>query len=854
MVRETRHLWVGNLPENVRDDKIIEHFKRYGHVENVRILPKRGSDGGVAAFVDFATIESAQKAHNAVNKMGDRELRTDYNKPGVARVLDETVSITSPSREVSGFRAGGGRTTYGPPQSLHAWEGRYERTLDGASDTRERSYEHSAYGHHERGTAGGFERTRHYDQDYYRDARDRTLQHGIYNNSQRSPSPFDASHPHIEARIQKPLTLPSVAHRDIYRTDTSREVRGRRRERKYQHSRSRSPHSSQSSNQSPQRLASQASRPARSRSGSRSRSSSSASLSSSTVSFEDDFDVSREVRGRQPERIYQHSRSRSPHSSQSRTQSPQRLASQASRPSRSPSGSGSWSRSSSSASLSSSTVSFEDDFDDASQEVRGRRPERTYQHSRSRSPHSSQSRNQSPQRLASQASRPARSPSGSGSRSRSSSSDSRSSSTSSDSDSRSTSSGESAAVPAPPSQTISSMDKDEPRKSFGIKVENLPVRSTDSSLKDGFYHEFKKYGTVTSVQIHGVSEERYGLVFFRQQEDQEKALNASKGKLFFGMQIEVTAWVGPETESENEFRPLDERIDEFHPKATRTLFITNLEKTTTHLDLRDEFKRFGEIVHIDVKMVNGVPQYAFLEYCDITNVCKAIKKMDGEYLGNNRLKLGFGKSIPTKCVWIAALSSSVTARYLTRHFSRYGPVLKVVYDRFKGMALILYNEIEFAQAAVKETKGRKIGGNVVKVDFASEEMQVAFNRSMASSGQVIRDIYEIPQRRSDETRRGSFHEFTTTERTYFDSARTPGTYQEETRREYPARSGESYQGDCEQRCYNESREDTDLRDPSERVRSLQSITPRDQPFLGEATVGQINTIYYSLLSAISGRK
>lgn len=59
------------------------------------------------------------------------------------------------------------------------------------------------------------------------------------------------------------------------------------------------------------------------------------------------------------------------------------------------------------------------------------------------------------------------------------------------------------------------------------------------------FHEFKKYGKVTSVQIHGASEERYGLVFFRQQEDQEKALSASKGKLFFGMQIEVTAWIGP---------------------------------------------------------------------------------------------------------------------------------------------------------------------------------------------------------------------------------------------------------------------------------------------------------------------
>lgn len=69
--------------------------------------------------------------------------------------------------------------------------------------------------------------------------------------------------------------------------------------------------------------------------------------------------------------------------------------------------------------------------------------------------------------------------------------------------------------------------------------------SSDTSLKDGLFHEFKKYGKVTSVQIHGASEERYGLVFFRQQEDQEKALGVSKGKLFFGMLIEVTAWNGP---------------------------------------------------------------------------------------------------------------------------------------------------------------------------------------------------------------------------------------------------------------------------------------------------------------------
>ncbi|XP_059770123.1 msx2-interacting protein isoform X2 [Balaenoptera ricei] len=286
------------------------------------------------------------------------------------------------------------------------------------------------------------------------------------------------------------------------------------------------------------------------------------------------------------------------------------------------------------------------------------------------------------------------------------------------------------------------------------------------------------------------------------------------------MQIEVTAWIGPETESENEFRPLDERIDEFHPKATRTLFIGNLEKTTTYHDLRNIFQRFGEIVDIDIKKVNGVPQYAFLQYCDIASVCKAIKKMDGEYLGNNRLKLGFGKSMPTNCVWLDGLSSNVSDQYLTRHFCRYGPVVKVVFDRLKGMALVLYNEIEYAQAAVKETKGRKIGGNKIKVDFANRESQLAFYHCMEKSGQDIRDFYEMLAERREE-RRGSYDY--SQDRTYYETVRTPGTYAEDSRRDYPARGREfyseweTYQGDYyESRYYDDPREYRDYRnDPYE---------------------------------------
>ncbi|XP_031724596.1 msx2-interacting protein isoform X2 [Anarrhichthys ocellatus] len=703
MVRETRHLWVGNLPENVREEKIIEHFKRYGRVESVKVLPKRGSEGGVAAFVDFVDIKSAQKAHNAINKMGDRDLRTDYNEPGTiptaARGLDDSLSLGSRARDVSGFTRAAGGTVYGPPASLHSRDGRYERRLDGTAESRDRAYDHSAYGHHER-PGSSFERQRHYETDYYRDARERTASTagsgsgaasgsvpavssgvsgsivsavagnagtggsagampggsggstssvvGFFRSHSRSPCRFETPEPRYESRTREPFTLASVVHRDLYRED----------------------------------------------------------------------------RGRRGERSYRHSRSRSPHSTHSRNPSPQRLASQATRPPRSHSGSGSHSRSSSSDSVSSTSSST------------------------------------------------------SGSDSSSSSSD--------DSPARSV---QSAAVPAPSALPLSSLDKDEPRKSFGIKVQNLPVRSTDTSLKDGLFHEFKKHGKVTSVQIHGALEERYGLVFFRQQEDQEKALGASKGKLFFGMQIEVTIWNGPETESENEFRPLDERIDEFHPKATRTLFIGNLEKSTAYHDLLNIFQRFGEIVDIDIKKVNGAPQYAFLQYCDIASVCKAIKKMDGEYLGNNRLKLGFGKSMPTTCVWLDGLASNTTEQFLTRHFCRYGHVVKVVFDRMKGMALILYNNIEYAQAAVKDTKGWKIGGSKIKVDFANQESQMAFYRSMQASGQDIRDFYDILSERRDDRR--PQYEFQA-ERQYYENVRTPGTFTEDPRRKYPARSREFY--------------------------------------------------------------
>lgn len=44
------------------------------------------------------------------------------------------------------------------------------------------------------------------------------------------------------------------------------------------------------------------------------------------------------------------------------------------------------------------------------------------------------------------------------------------------------------------------------------------------------------------------------------------------------------------------FRPFEAEQDEFHPKATRTLFIGNLDKDITTQEIRKHFDQFGEII------------------------------------------------------------------------------------------------------------------------------------------------------------------------------------------------------------------------------------------------------------------
>ena len=49
---------------------------------------------------------------------------------------------------------------------------------------------------------------------------------------------------------------------------------------------------------------------------------------------------------------------------------------------------------------------------------------------------------------------------------------------------------------------------------------------------------------------------------------------------------------------------------------------------------------------IDIKKQGAVSAYAFVQYSDIISVVKALHKMDGEHIGNNRIKVIIFIDIP----------------------------------------------------------------------------------------------------------------------------------------------------------------------------------------------------------------
>ncbi|KAL3316619.1 hypothetical protein Ciccas_004737, partial [Cichlidogyrus casuarinus] len=265
-----------------------------------------------------------------------------------------------------------------------------------------------------------------------------------------------------------------------------------------------------------------------------------------------------------------------------------------------------------------------------------------------------------------------------------------------------------------------------------ISISQLPQRSSDQNIREGLFHEYKKFGKITSVVIEGLGESRCALVTFKKPEDAEKAYDSSQGKIFFGSKIKVVKTTGAETE-DPDLCPPEHALDEYHPKATKTLFVGNLNSNTiAKEELRKIFNKYGEIIEIDIKnQANQMgTSYAFVQYTDIKSVVEALKEQESVRVSDKPVKLGFGKSQPTSVVWLDNLAPEITETHLSRHFSKYGRLNYVLVDERSFRSLLFFDSVDFAQRCVNDIRGRNFMNRRVQVDFASQYCQVYFLKNL----------------------------------------------------------------------------------------------------------------------------
>ncbi|KAK3102800.1 hypothetical protein FSP39_014003 [Pinctada imbricata] len=167
---------------------------------------------------------------------------------------------------------------------------------------------------------------------------------------------------------------------------------------------------------------------------------------------------------------------------------------------------------------------------------------------------------------------------------------------------------------------------------------------------------------------------------------------------------------------------LDHIPPEDDDKATRTLFVGNLDYNIDEPELRGVFDRYGGIEEIDIKRpaLGKGNAYAFIKFLNLDCAHRAKVSMSGEYIGRFQCKIGYGKVTPSTCLWVGGLGSWVTHQMLEREFDRFGVIDRIVWPQGKNYAYVLYDNIDAAQVAINEMRGAPLGGNDrrLRVDFA----------------------------------------------------------------------------------------------------------------------------------------
>ncbi|UJR23641.1 hypothetical protein I4U23_026626 [Adineta vaga] len=252
-----------------------------------------------------------------------------------------------------------------------------------------------------------------------------------------------------------------------------------------------------------------------------------------------------------------------------------------------------------------------------------------------------------------------------------------------------------------------------------LKISHLPTKLSNQTLQEKLrqiFADFKKSSHLLTIKII----DNYALLTFQEFEDVDKALSYVTTKSINGIQLKAEPY-------ENSL--ID--IDEYSPKATRTLYIRNLPVEISCHELREICMEYGEIIKIDIKRHSLNQIFAFIQYTTIKSVVRAIKALERKFIYGHSLQLHYGKSQMTNVLWLDELPMDINETNLRAFLHR---MTKVPSEKIMNISIDYRHEQKYphsqclvyfpdaitAQNVMDLIRGKQFDYKRIQVDFASK--------------------------------------------------------------------------------------------------------------------------------------
>ena len=150
----------------------------------------------------------------------------------------------------------------------------------------------------------------------------------------------------------------------------------------------------------------------------------------------------------------------------------------------------------------------------------------------------------------------------------------------------------------------------------------------------------------------------------------------------------------------------DEKVEK---EPNSTLYIGSMDPSVKAIDLKRLFNNFGFVLDVGIKIPSPTQCFAFIHFLTMDMAQLAKQEMDGKPIGRSIPRLGYGRSVENKCLWVGGLGSWTNEDMLRLEFGQFGEIEKLEWPKNRDYAFVVFSSVQDAVDAKQVMHGSHHG-------------------------------------------------------------------------------------------------------------------------------------------------